>query len=194
MGYTHYYHVAPKFNKDKFTLVSKDFKKIIPWLDSIGIHLKGGLGTGKPIINSNQICFNGDANCNHKDKDLGIAWPSNNAMGVGTNQMYKLGHWFGGRELQTRECGGDCSHETFRLEQEFDTSDYEPTKKNNKYFNFCKTAYKPYDLAVTACLVIAKHHLKTQITIKSDGEMQHWQDAILLCQNVLGYGSDFTIQ
>ena len=192
MGYTHYYYVAPQLHQRRFSKVTKDFKKLLPWFDSLGINLKGPFGEDSPIITDDMIQFNGNRHCGHETKDLGITWPSRTAKGVGNNQMYKLKYWFGGRELQTRECDGDCSHETFTIEREFDTSGF-TQQERGKYFNFCKTAYKPYDLAVTACLVIAKHHLKTQIRVCSDGEPQHWQDAILLCQNVLGYGSDFTL-
>ena len=58
-------------------------------------------------------------------------------------------------------------------------------------FGCTKTARKPYDLAVTACLIIAKHHLKDEIEVSSDGERIEWAPAILLCQDVLGYGVDF---
>jgi hypothetical protein len=61
------------------------------------------------------------------------------------------------------------------------------------YFHFCKTAYKPYDLAVQVCLVIAAHHLGDAILVSSDGSQEQWQDAIALCQSVLGYGGGFRL-
>jgi len=128
------------------------------------------------------------------------------------------GSWFAGAQLSTRVCGGDCSHETFSLSQKLETTitrydgstyeeepsgefsnytnldgskDQTPKNEVGKYFQFTKTAYKPYDLAVTACLVIAKHHLGEQITIHSDGEMDNWHEAINLCHHFLGYGRGF---
>jgi len=128
------------------------------------------------------------------------------------------GSWFAGAQLSTRVCGGDCSHETFSLSQRLETTitrydgstyeeepsgefsnctnldgskDQTPKNEVGKYFQFTKTAYKPYDLAVTVCLVIAKHHLGEQITIQSDGNMENWYEAINLCHHFLGYGKGF---
>lgn len=44
----------------------------------------------------------------------------------------------------------------------------EPTKRNDKYFQFVKTEGLPYGLAVLAFLINAKHHLKDKISVSSD--------------------------
>jgi len=68
---------------------------------------------------------------------------------------------------------GEDGHETFVLDRTtFD-------------FSFCKTAQKPYDLAVTTCLVIAKHYLKGEIDISSDGGAEDWKQAIDICKKEL---------
>jgi hypothetical protein len=105
------------------------------------------------------------------------------------------GKWFAGATLNTRVCDGDCSHETFKLAQAMGTSHMglSRTLKNGKYFDFCKTAYKPYDLAVNVVLIIAKHYLGSRILVMSDGESKDWQDGRMLCQRFLGYGSDFRL-
>ena len=54
-------------------------------------------------------------------------------------------------------------------------------------------AFKVYDLAVLCCLIIAKQHLGKDIKVRSDGSIDEWQDGMLLCQNVLGYGNDFVL-
>lgn len=54
---------------------------------------------------------------------------------------------------------GSHSHETFSVEESWDGD-----------FNFCKTARKPYDKVVVACLVVLKHHLDGGVRISSDGE------------------------
>jgi hypothetical protein len=41
--------------------------------------------------------------------------------------------------------------------------------------------------------VIAKHHLKDDITIKSDGRIKNWHEAMLLCDHFLGYGKKFSL-
>jgi hypothetical protein len=56
---------------------------------------------------------------------------------------------------------------------------------------WCKTAFKPYDVAVTAALLIAKHHCGEKIEITSCGSDVHWWDAKLICQRILGYGASF---
>ena len=41
-------------------------------------------------------------------------------------------------------------------------------------YNFCKTAGKPYDAAVTAVLSIVNHYAAAVYAISSDGEAQDW--------------------
>lgn len=41
----------------------------------------------------------------------------------------------------------------------------------------CKTAFRPYDLALTAFLLIAQHHLGSEKVVRSDGEQAQWEDA-----------------
>ena len=89
---------------------------------------------------------------------------------------------------------GESRHEPFSLMPRFipaNASPYGRTK--TKYLESCKTAWKPYDLAVTTCLVIAKHYLKNDIEVLSDGQIQDWQNAMCLCQHFLGYGEGFTL-
>ena len=112
-------------------------------------------------------------------------------MGQQLAELVK-GNWYAGAELESRVCGGDCSHETFNLEQKREPSKYDQEDKG-LLFGCTKTAYKPYDLAVNICLIIAKHHLKKQILIHSDGEMKDWEEGKQLCQHFLGYGSNFEL-
>jgi hypothetical protein len=55
-------------------------------------------------------------------------------------------------------------HETFSIEKE------------KTDWNFCKTARKPYDLLVCACLIAAKEILGYEVS--SDGDFEDWQPAI----------------
>lgn len=68
---------------------------------------------------------------------------------------------------------GDLGHENFYLQTQMDS------------FSFCKTARKPYDLAVTATLLIL-HHIEPNIIITSDGNKDNWLTAQKLLTN-LGY-------
>jgi hypothetical protein len=74
----------------------------------------------------------------------------------------------------------DDSHETFWVQ---------PGAKD---FDFCKTARKPYDLCVTACLIALKRHSPSSV-VSSDGGSEDWQAARDLCEKVLGYGADFSL-
>jgi hypothetical protein len=66
-------------------------------------------------------------------------------------------------------------HETFHVEN------------GMRGFHFCKTAQKPYDIIVCACLIILHEYIPT-IKVSSDGNAVEWQSAVDLCQKVLGYG------
>ena len=60
------------------------------------------------------------------------------------------------------------------------------------YSAFCKTAWLPYDLAVTAFLLVAKHHLP-QLEVATDGKEEEWTSARQMCEDVLGYGREYHI-
>jgi len=69
---------------------------------------------------------------------------------------------YGGINLNGK---GELGHEAFNLREHF---------KQNLGFNFCKTARKPYDIVVTACLVVLKYHLANFIEVSSDGQNIDW--------------------
>ena len=201
MGYTHYYYVSPEFDAEKFARVAKDFKKMMAPLNHLGIVLADEWGENYPIVSPTEIRFNGLNKCGHIKRDLGITWPTKSASGVAKNgigqQLEELtsSNWFAGAQLKTRVCGGDCSHESFCLLQKLSDSIWkqDDLKVGESIFQCTKTAYKPYDLAVNICLIIAKEHLGETIRIKSDGILEHWQEAIHLCQHFLEYGQDFEL-
>ncbi len=78
----------------------------------------------------------------------------------------------------SRLCDGECCHEDFFL-------------RRNSGIDFCKTALKPYDLAVTATLLIAERHWGESIVIESCGSDIQWLDAAWMCQLLLSYGVSF---
>jgi len=65
----------------------------------------------------------------------------------------------------------DDAHETFYV------------KVNDSGFNFCKTARKPYDKVVTACLILLKHYFNF-IEVSSDGDLDEWKYGIELFKSV----------
>lgn len=203
MGYTHYWYRQKDIPSTTFNAIVGDFKRCLLEFRRMGVVLKGGAGEGEPTITSSEVIFNGDRHCGHTREDLGIMWPSESAVGVGLLERLTNGEWYAGKTVETRTCDGDCSHETFAFPRSLSPSKkpvqkiayydigrkpiYNEPIKVGKYFDFCKTAFKPYDLAVTVFLVIAKHHLGSKIVVESDGELQHWVDAVIMCYNVLGY-------
>ena len=68
---------------------------------------------------------------------------------------------------------GEDGHETFVFEKDVDMNgrfiQYEDDETKSRIFNFCKTAQKPYDIAVCCALIIAKKHLGDGIKVSSDG-------------------------
>lgn len=56
------------------------------------------------------------------------------------------------------------------------------------HWHFCKTARKPYDLAVCAALLVAKVHVGLQFAVNSDGDEdeESWPHARDLVARVLG--------
>lgn len=87
---------------------------------------------------------------------------------------------------------GDDGHETFYVEKTFKPEEWQKPKEGGLYFEFCKTARKPYDVVVTACL-IALHHHCPDVKISSDGGNDEWGPGRDLCQRILGYGEGFEI-
>jgi len=90
------------------------------------------------------------------------------------------------------------AHETFYLPLHYEKPSWHDQlrvdgKEEKLAFQFCKTAQKPYDIAVTCGLVIFKHHFGDAVRVHSDGDLSDWAAAILLCESVLRYGKDFKL-
>jgi hypothetical protein len=60
------------------------------------------------------------------------------------------------------------------------------TDRENEIFEFCKTAYKPYDAVVTAVLIRAKEIYGTVVEIYSDGNWDEWRAGRDLYERVFG--------
>jgi hypothetical protein len=191
LGYTQYWRRPLEIPQKKFEAIASDFKRVVDACQEAGIRVRDGHGENEPILNADLISFNGDASCGHTERDLGITWPSSEASGAAEDGEV-AGEWSAGASLATRTCGGDCSHETCYFPRVYKPDSWDEPKKG-LYFGFCKTAYKPYDIAVTAFLLICKHHLKSRIVVSSDGEDKDWFDAKMLCDKLFGYGLGYTL-
>lgn len=74
----------------------------------------------------------------------------------------------------------DEGHETFLITRKRpDNHAYDPDAKES--FDFCKTARKPYDLAVCLVMLSMKRHAPRSVRIGSDGE---WDDEWLEARRV----------
>jgi len=210
MGYTHYWYREREIEAPAFHNIVEDFKKLLPLFKVLDIPLANGFGEDKPVIDDRKVWFNGLRNCGHpKNKHIGLAWPSDSPkFGTASNSEGTIcGSWCAGVVINQRTCDGDCSYETFhfpriipdeyahkigkiRYHKIDGTVIYNPPERVGRYFDFCKTNFKPYDLAVQVFLVIAKHHLGSRIIVASDGTIQQWLDAVQICQNAFSYGMD----
>lgn len=86
---------------------------------------------------------------------------------------------YGGLKINGK---GDDMHEDFIMREHF--------KQNLEHhlhpgFSFCKTARKPYDIVVVACLIVLANRLPKNIRVDSDGYSDDWQDGLELAQRVL---------
>jgi len=195
MGYTHYWRRKESYPIGKMEAAVKDFEKVLPIIEKAGVILAGGRGDGEPQINPENVIFNGKTKCGHpQDKSIMIPWPSKTAGGVAKPyvDIHDGKQWFAGAEIETRICDGSCDYETFHFPRVTQMPDYQKKDPSMKglMFEFCKTAFRPYDLAVITFLVIAKHHFGNDLEVSSDGTIEQWFDGRMLCQQELGYGLD----
>lgn len=195
MGYTHYWERKASYPIGKMQAIVTDFQKVLPTIDKAGVMLAGGDGSGEPEIMPEKIIFNGKAKCGHpQDTSISIPWPSDKAGGVAKPFVDKHDGktWFAGAMIDTRICDGSCEYETMYFPRISEKPEYQKSdkKKRGWEFVFCKTAFRPYDLAVITFLIIAKRHLEKTLRVSSDGTMTQWFDGRMLCQQELGYGLD----
>jgi hypothetical protein len=81
---------------------------------------------------------------------------------------------YGGLKVNGKQ---DMAHEDFCLREHW---------SENAGFNFCKTARKPYDVVVVACLAILKYYMGDSIKVDSDGDLAELQDGIRLAEKITG--------
>src|SRR6266851_323091 len=196
MGYTHYWYTAPILELSKWDAYCVDAKHVIHIAREMGLKLAGSIGAGEPEITGEYLGLNGAADCGHaKDESIVIPWPSPTAGGIGTGEEAKAGSWYAGTTLNTRTCNGDCSYESFYLPRTWrpgrdathdSEGGYLILGEDGKRFAFCKTAYRPYDVVVTALLILAKRHFGEAIRIASDGEDRDWEDGRILAAVACG--------
>lgn len=193
MGYTHYWRRPKEIEAPVFRAIVDDFKRLLPVFAELGIPLAGPLGEGPPLISYDSVDFNGSVDCGHNPAmQLCIPWPTEDAGGLFAGDPV-VGEWYAGSLVSTRACPGDCSYESFNFPRVYRPGSWQEPNARGLYFDCCKTAFRPYDLAVTAFLIIARHHLGDLIEVSSDGDMPQWFDAMYIVHRELGYGLDFRL-
>lgn len=158
----------------------------------------------RPTANTHGVFFNGSEEQPPgvwtTDENIIIPWPSGTASLHGENPDPSAdktdGVWFAGNLVSQRVAPldnntgkGSGSYESVCIDRIHKPMAWEKPK-DGLYFSFCKTAYRPYDLTVTAVLIALKHHFP-ECRIHSDGEEKDWLDGKFLCNRLLGYGIDF---
>lgn len=207
MGYTHYWRRPPILDETKFKSFTKDCHSIVDYCQNeLGIAIGDGSGNGEPEITETSVWFNGSeeqpAGVWTTNEPISIPWPSSNASLVGENFDPSAdkteGTWFAGSLVSQRVAPinnlsgkGSGSYETFAIDQQEEQNEWQ--KDEPLIFNCTKTAYRPYDLTVTACLIAFKQHFGDTVVVSTDGEEKDWLDGRILCNNVLGYGMDLKI-
>jgi len=195
VGYTHYWHRTEVIQQKAFQAIRADFERLLLPLADAGVELAGGLGEGAPEITGELIRFNGLDQCGHpKNEDIVIPYPSEDAEGIGSSAT-ALDESDSGliTRVKHRCCNGRCSYETFHFPRRLKKEEHGDPDENGLYIDYVKTGFRPYDIAVTAALLIAKRHLKERFQIASNGGDCQWADARRICQRVLGYGDWFGI-
>jgi hypothetical protein len=210
MGYSQYWYTPKELDKNKFKEFVKDVKKIINYSQNdLGIKLANGISDigSEPIVTSEKIVFNGSdeqpVGAWTTEEELIIPWPSPNASILDHNSDPTAekteGNWFAGTLVSQRTAPidnltglGSGSYETFGIERIIKDKFTLESEEKGLCFNCCKTAYRPYDLIITAVLISLKHYFP-ECQIHSDGEDKDWLDGKFLCNNLLGYGLDFEI-
>lgn len=78
-------------------------------------------------------------------------------------------------------------HETFMIYRKFHRNPMDHEKAKRLIFDCTKTAYKPYDEVVTACLIAFKHHFGDDVRVSSDGEyLGDWTQGATLYERATG--------
>jgi hypothetical protein len=92
--------------------------------------------------------------------------------------------WAGNSSVVNFNGHGDLSHETFYVPETIVAP-----PQDELFFDFCKTANKPYDLLVVASLIVLKYYCP-ECKISSDGDAEDWEEGLTFCRDVLKYGEN----
>lgn len=208
MGYSHYLYTPKEIKKRTWNKITKDVKIVLEYIDTqMGVKLANGSGepNTSPDIDGQCICFNGSdaqpAGLWTTNENISLPWPSNSASITDTDESpiseKTDGTWFAGDLVSQRVAPvdnltglGSGSYETCYIDR---ISEGHFVDREKLYFSCCKTAYRPYDIAVTAVYLIVKHYVPECI-VRTDGKDKDWLDARILLENLLQYGMSVEVE
>jgi hypothetical protein len=195
MGYTLYWRRISRLDAHFFQAASEDVKRICEEMEKFGVHMAGPRGYGPVQAGGERIAFNGMVECGHPYRNLGHAYPSDEAEGIELLKNPVVGPHYAGALVKARSCGGECSAEPFIIDRLHEPAEWEEKTDDGMYRQHCTTEYKPYDLAVAAALVRLKHHLGEQISVDSDdGKVTHFREAMGMCQRLFQKNETFRLE
>lgn len=96
----------------------------------------------------------------------------------------RLGDWHAGDDSVGVNGYGEDSHESFMWYRLCPPS--QDWVDGNEYYDFCKTARKPYDDVVTALLLAVKHVYGDTVRVLSDGSPFEWENGVRLFEEATG--------
>ncbi|MEM7625887.1 MAG: hypothetical protein AAF333_09675 [Planctomycetota bacterium] len=160
MGYTHYWYRVPNLDPARFRVWVRDVRWLHDQLPE----------------------FTTTAGGHFKDRRLSIHGPDGRGKPVLNSTLIAFNGRNGGKSSLN-----DLDHETFYVPRRLKPMPHHTADDCGRYFEFCKTARKPYDLLVTAALIALKHHFP-DVNVVSDGDASDWQEGLELSRHVLNYG------
>jgi len=171
MGYTQYY------SKKELTHDQKKWDAFLLDAKTVACRFKLSIPQSIQFITDDDKIIKGDI-------DIAIG----DGMGEGGTPEFTIDKiWFNG-------VGGD-SHETLAIDRDDShkiagdgrmVSYYKEMWENKRsMFGFTKTAHKPYDLLVTATLILYKHHFGDAVSISGDGGPEGYQAGLDLVNETL---------
>lgn len=192
MAYGHQWLRSRCLDPSRFEQAIRDCKQIC---DALPIPLGNRDGKGEPVFTPTEICLNGFFSCpDVSNSGDGFIFPSAWSESVAPFVVSPInGEYASGLTASARcvNSAGDGSFEPFLIKQSLGKK----TEPNNDFvLEYCRTNYRPYDLAVQCCLIIFNHYHGDQFIVRSDGCEDHWYEASNDCQAVLGYGLEFSLE
>lgn len=194
MGYTHYYQRVIGKDHDqetwnKFVADCKYLYKHMPehsksagdYYSDRPLMLNGCGGYEKPQFTKTRIYFNGTGTTKRITKS------------TTDTKTGKVTTYWEDDETGLPDELKDLGHETFVILRKVrKQDDWRSDKK--AIFNFCKTACKPYDLMVTACLILYKYYFRNDVQISSDGNEEDWSEACKFIGVALPHGKGVIVE